>query len=107
MSDLPPSPRDPYPAVPTPRPAPPTRAGLVTGAAAILLVSGFLNVLVGVISARDGATFAVPGGEVGGGAIAVALLVLGALQLVAGWLVLRLRSAGRILGIVLASLGIV
>jgi hypothetical protein len=36
-----------------------------------------------------------------------ALVVQGALALLAGWLVLRLRPAGRILGIVLASLGIV
>jgi hypothetical protein len=107
MSDVPPPPRDPYPSVPAPRPAPPTRPGLVTGAAAILLVSGFLNVLVGVISLDGGATFVVPGGRVGGGPVAVALVAMGALQLVAGWLVLRLRPAGRILGIVLAVLGIV
>lgn len=107
MSDLPPPPRDPTPVVPTPRPAAPTRPGLVTGAAAILMISGFLNVLVGGISLQGDATFVVPGGRVGGGAFATALLLVGAVQLLAGWLVLRMRPAGRILGIVLATLGIV
>jgi hypothetical protein len=107
--DLPPSPspREPYPAVPTPRPAAPTRPGLVTGAGAILLVSGFLNLLVGAISAQGGATFVMPGGGVGGDAVAFVLVGMGVLQLLAGWLVLRLRQAGRILAIVLATLGIV
>jgi hypothetical protein len=35
------------------------------------------------------------------------LTVQGALSLLAGWLVLRLRPAGRVLGIVLAVFGIV
>ncbi len=105
--DLPPPPRHPDPFTLTPRPARPTRPGLVTGAGAILLVSGFLNVLVGLLSSQGGARFLVPGGQVGGRAVAVALLVVGGLQLLAGWLVLRLRQAGRILGIVLATLGIV
>jgi len=39
--------------------------------------------------------------------VAAYLVITGALSLLAGWLVLRLRPAGRILGIVLASLGIV
>ena len=106
MSDQPTPPRDPYPWLPTPRAAPPTRPGLVTGAAAIMLVAGSLNLLVGAISLGGGATFAVPGGRVGGGLVAFPLMVNGALQLVAGWLVLRLRPSGRILGIVLASAGI-
>jgi hypothetical protein len=64
-------------------------------------------VLVGVLSTQGGATFVVPGGRVGGDAVGVVLLAMGALQLVTGWLVLRLRQAGRILGVVLAVLGIV
>jgi hypothetical protein len=62
---------------------------------------------VGGISLQGDATFVVSGGEVGGGAFATALLIVGAVQLFAGWLVLRLRPAGRVLGIVLAALGIV
>lgn len=108
MSDVPPPPREPYPSVPTPRPATPTRPGSVTGAAAVMLVSGSLNLLVGAISLSGGATFVVPGGgRVGGGLVAGSLVAFGALQLVAGWLVLRMRPAGRVLGIVLSTLGIV
>lgn len=80
----------------------------MTGAAAIMLVAGFLNLLVGVISLSGGTEFLVPGGgRIGGGLVAVFLVANGALQLLAGWLVFRLRPAGRILGIALASLGIV
>jgi hypothetical protein len=45
-------------------------------------------------------------GDAAGRLAAIALVVQGGLFLVAGWLVLRLRPAGRVLGIVLASLGI-
>lgn len=37
---------------------------------------------------------------------AIVLVIQGGLSLLAGWLVFRLRPAGRILGIVLAALGI-
>ena len=108
LSDLPTPPPGPFTGVPTPRAAPPTRPGLVTGAAAVMLVAGFLNLLVGLISLSGGTEFVVPGGgRVGGGLVALFLVVNGALQLLDGWLVFRLRPAGRILGIALASLGIV
>ncbi|HET9672005.1 MAG TPA: hypothetical protein VFQ40_04065 [Actinomycetota bacterium] len=107
MADLPPAPRDPFPGVPTPRPARPTRPGMVTGAAAIMLVAGSLNLLIGVITLNDGATFVLPQGDVGRGPVATYLIVGGLLQLLAGWLILRLRPAGRILGVGLAALGIV
>lgn len=108
LSDLPTPPPDPFPGLPTPRAAPPTRPGLVTGAAAIMLVAGFLNLLVGVISLSGGTEFVIPGGgRVGGDLVAVFLVAGGVLQLLTGWLVFRLRPAGRILGIVLASMGIV
>lgn len=107
MSDLPPAPRDPYPQVPTPRAARPARPGMVTGAAAVLLVSGALNLLLGAISMNAGATFVVPRGGVGRGIVATYLIVSGVFHIVAGWLILKLRPAGRILGIVLAALGMV
>jgi hypothetical protein len=94
------------PGVPTPRPAPPRRPGIVTGAAAILLVAGVLYLLVGLISLAGGTTFVVAGNDVEGASVSIVLLVGGTLQLLAGWLVLRLRPAGRILGIVVATLGI-
>jgi hypothetical protein len=95
------------PGVPSPRPAAPRRPGIVTGAAAILLVAGTLYLLVGLISLAGGTTFVVGGNDVEGALVSVVLLVGGAFQVLAGWLVLGLRPAGRILGIVVATLGIV
>jgi hypothetical protein len=46
-------------------------------------------------------------GEGAGRVIAVILIAQGGLSLLAGWWVLRLRPAGRILGIVLTVVGIV
>jgi hypothetical protein len=46
-------------------------------------------------------------GESAGRIAAVVVVIQGALALLAGWLVLRLRPAGRILGIVLVVVGIV
>lgn len=85
------------------------RPGAVTGAAGILMVAGALSVFVGLIGVSgDGVDIDLPFLR-GGSAerlVALGLIVQGALALVAGWLVLRLRPAGRILGIVLASFGI-
>lgn len=82
---------------------------MVTYAGLILLISGALSVLFGIVSLSSDTRLLVPGRE---GAIteevaALYLIVSGGLLLVAGWLVLRLRPAGRVLGIVLASIGIV
>ena len=114
MADIPPPPPPTSPfgdGVPTPRPAtaPARRPGAVTGAAGFLIVAGALSLVFGLMAlSGDGLDVEVPfvdGGSVER-AIAVALLVQGGLSLFAGVLVLRLRPAGRVLGIVIACLGI-
>ena len=110
MSDLPPPPLD-HTGVPTPRPltGPPPRPGPVTGAAAVLMVAGVLSLVAGLLWANgDRVNIDLPflEGEIERIA-ALGLVVQGALALLAGWLVLRLRPAGRVLGIVLTSLAIV
>ena len=82
---------------------------MVTYAALILLISGALSVLIGVVSLSGDTRLLVPGDEgvISEEVAASYLIVSGGLLLVAGWLVLRLRPAGRVLGIVLASIGIV
>ena len=82
----------------------------MTGAAVILLIAGALALLFGSMGlAGDGVTIDTPFPASGSSSrIAAAVLaVQGALSLLAGWLVLRLRPAGRILGIVLVVFGIV
>ena len=112
MSSLPPPPVDPYSGVPTPRPlaAPVRRPGPVTGAAGVLLVSGALSLVFGLMGVvGNGVDIRVPflEGESAERIAAFGLVAQGGMALLAGWLVLRLRPAGRVLGIVLASLGIV
>jgi hypothetical protein len=82
---------------------------MVTYAALILLISGALSVLFGTVSLSGDTRLLVPGDEgvISEEVAAFYLIVSGGLLLVAGWLVLRLRPAGRALGIVLASIGIV
>ena len=113
MSDVPtPPPPDRSFDVPTPRPAPSParRPGAVTGAAVILLIAGALALLFGSVGLTgDGVTIDTPFQTSGSsGRIAAAVLVVqGILSLLAGWLVLRLRPAGRVLGIVVVAFGIV
>jgi hypothetical protein len=111
MTSLPPPPSDPYRGVPTPRPlaAPPRRPGPVTGAAGVLMVAGALSLIVGLMGVTgEGLNIDFPflEGESAERIAAYWLVLQGGLSLVAGWLVLRLRPAGRVLGIVVASLGI-
>lgn len=82
---------------------------MVTYAALILLISGALSVLFGIVSWSGDTRLLVPGDEgvISEEVAALYLIVSGGLLLVAGWLVLRLRPGGRVLGIVLASIGIV
>lgn len=82
---------------------------MVTYAGLILLISGALSVLFGIVSLSGDTRLMVPGDEgvISEEVAALYLIVSGCLLLVAGWLVMRLRPAGRSLGIVLASLGIV
>ena len=82
---------------------------MVTYAGLILLISGALSVLFGIVSLSGDTRLMVPGDEgvISEEVAALYLIVNGCLLLVAGWLVLRLQPAGRLLGIVLASLGIV
>ena len=82
---------------------------MVTYAGLILLISGALSVLFGIVSLSGDTRLLVPGDEgvISEEVVGLYLIVSGGLLLVAGWLVLRLRPAGRMLGIVLASIGIV
>lgn len=110
MSDLPPPPLD-HAGVPTPRPltGPPRRPGPVTGAATVLMAAGAFSLIAGLLWASGGrVNIDLPflEGEFERFA-AFGLVVQGGLALLAGWLVLRLRPAGRVLGIVLSSLAIV
>lgn len=111
MSSLPPPPADPFSGVPTPRPlaAPVRRPGPITGAAGVLMVAGALSLgigLMGVTGDRVNIDLPFLEGESAERIAAFWLIVQGSLALVAGWLVLRLRPAGRALGIVIAVLGI-
>jgi hypothetical protein len=108
MSDIPPPPAwDPAGSVPTPRAAPARRPPMVTYAGLILLISGALSLLFGIVTLTSDARLLVPEDGMSEEVVAGYLIVSGGLSLVAGWLVLRLRPAGRVLGIVLATLGIV
>ena len=110
MDELPPPPpRDPYLGVPIPRPAPPRRPGVVTGAAIVLIVAGVLTIVGGLVVMNSRGSLALPGleGRDAAGMVAGVAFVVGAVYLLAGWLVLRLSPAGRVLGIVVAVLGIV
>jgi hypothetical protein len=94
---------------PTPLTAPVRRPGPVTGAAGVLMVAGALSLVIGLMGVSgDRVSIDLPFLE-GGSAQRIAafwLVLQGGLSLLAGWLVLRLRPAGRVLGIVVASLGI-
>jgi hypothetical protein len=108
MSDIPPPPPwDPPGNVPTPRAAPSSRPPMITYAGLILLISGALSLLFGIVTLTTNARLLVPEGATSQEVVAVYLVISGGLSLVAGWLVMRLRPAGRVLGIVLAVLGIV
>jgi hypothetical protein len=113
MDDIPPPPSpEIVPRVPTPRPASPStpRPGAVTGAAAILLIAGALVSIFGVMGLTgDRVDIDAPflDGDGAGRIVGLVLVIQGALSLLAGWLILRLRPAGRVLGIVLSVLGIV
>ena len=112
MNDIPPPSSDPVPGVPTPRPAtrPTSRPPALTGAALILMIAGALLLYFGAMDLTgNGVDIDTPflDGEEAGRVIAVILIAQGGLSLLAGWWVLRLRSAGRILGIVLTVVGIV
>ena len=82
---------------------------MVTYAGLILLISGALSLVVGIMSLSSDTRLEIPGGDgvLSEEVLAAYLVITGALSLLAGGLVLRLRPAGRTLGIVLASLGIV
>jgi hypothetical protein len=108
MSDLPPPPFDPAGGVPTPRPAPPRRPPVVTAAGTILLVAGALAIVGGLVLLNSTGGLALPGlaGREAARIAAVVAFLIGGLDVLAGWLVLRLSPAGRILGIVIAVVGL-
>jgi hypothetical protein len=81
---------------------------VVTGAAVILIIAGVLAIIAGIVVLGGSGALQVPGAGANeiGGIVAFVAFALGALDIVAGFLVLRLSSGGRILGIVIAALGI-
>ena len=82
---------------------------MVTYAGLVLLISGTLLAIFGIVSLSSETSLRVPGeeGTMSEEVVAGFLVISGGLRLLAGWLILRLRPAGRVLGIVLATLGIV
>jgi hypothetical protein len=75
---------------------------MVTAAGILLLVAGGFS-LVGGLIAVSGGDLALPGLSAGDeGWVVTLFFTVGILETLAGWLVLRLSQAGRILGIVLA-----
>ncbi|MEA2557866.1 MAG: hypothetical protein QOG88_1404 [Actinomycetota bacterium] len=131
MSDIPPPPSTPPPSggpegvvpppptseavpfvIPTPMAAPPRRPSVLTTAAVAFLVLAFLHGFAAlvILSLRSSSTpspllQASTGNHSFG--VGVGVLVLGVLELLAGFLVLRLNGAGRILGLVVASLEVI
>lgn len=101
---------DPSPSVPTPRPAPAVRPGLVTYAGVILGIAGVLSLILGLTGLTGGRLvidFPFLEDPSMARVAALGLAVQGGLALLAAWWVLRLRPSGRILGIVLTSVAMV
>jgi hypothetical protein len=74
----------------------------------ILIVAGALAILGGLVLFNRGGSLDLPGvdDERFVGTVAFIAFALGALDIVAGWLIMRLSPGGRVLGIVIASLGL-
>lgn len=81
---------------------------MVTAAGTILIVAGALAIVGGLVLLNAKGGFAVPGLSERDVAkiTAIVAFIVGGLDILAGWLVLRLSSAGRILGIVIAVIGL-
>jgi hypothetical protein len=81
---------------------------MVTAAGTILIVAGALAILGGFVLLNTKGGLALPGISERDMAriTAIVAFIVGGLDLLAGWLVLRLSSAGRILGIVIAVIGL-
>ena len=98
--------------IPTPMEAPPRRPSVLTTAAVVLFVQAILHGLGGAlvlsISSSPTTSQLIPAGTLRFSTTdGVLLLILAALELIAGFLVLRLRGAGRILGLFLAGLELI
>jgi hypothetical protein len=94
--------------VPVPAKGPKRRPPVVTTAAVVLLVSAlFYGLGVALLKMAGSSGNKLAGVQLSSSASAVLFLGLGALQAIAGGLVLALRPAGRSLGIALACVGIV
>jgi hypothetical protein len=86
--------------VPTPMAGPRRRPGPVTGAGWALIVIGALTTLAGLFVSSlgiDGSSVAV---------VTIIVLAMGVGNVLAGVLVLRLSSTGRVLGFVFSGLGL-
>ena len=74
----------------------------------ILIVAGVLAILGGLVVINRSGRLDLPGigDEQVAGIVAFIAFVLGGLDVLAGWLILRLSPGGRVLGIVIAVLGL-
>jgi hypothetical protein len=81
---------------------------MVTAAGIILLVAGALAVVGGLVLLNSHGVLDLPGVEGRDVAVVAAVIafIVGGVDLIAGWLVLKLSAAGRVLGIVIAVIGI-
>jgi hypothetical protein len=81
---------------------------MVTAAGTILIVAGALVVAGGFVILNQRGDLALPGlsGRDVATTAAIVTFVFGGLHILAGWLVLRLSPGGRVLGIVIAVIGI-
>ena len=83
------------------------RPGRVTAAAVLLFVLGGLNILIGIFVVS--ASSALSGAGVDSGVFTVAgvvSIVIGALQVGAGVMVLRMQDRGRLLGVIVSAVAL-
>jgi hypothetical protein len=94
--------------IPDPVPGAVVRPGAVTAAGVLLLVAGVLALLAAALILSSGDRTVIDGVSRDVVRVAgVVMVFVAGLEIVAGILVLRLSAIGRVLGLILAGLGIV
>jgi hypothetical protein len=94
--------------------APVRRSGWVTLVGVLFIIGGFFNGVIGIVSlgVSLGGTDETVLGDLSGPihnmeGLGIAVLIVGALQLIAGFGIINRRGGGQVLGLVLAGLAIV
>jgi hypothetical protein len=94
--------------------APVRRSGWVTLVGVLFIIGGFFNAVIGIVSlgVSLGGTDETVLGDLSGPihnmeGLGIAVLIVGALQLIAGIGIINRRGGGQVLGLVLAGLAIV